>query len=412
MGAAYSGAMRALPTLLTTLLCLWAAPSAAQDSGADPEPPAAVEPTVDPFDEFEAELGDELPVRREQGSEKPLELMTRDELDEAGFNFGGDTTGDNSSAALLLSLTAGTAIHGIGHLYLGDRRTGWFLLGLEGVSVGLMFSAASFIGLTGGASPWASAFGPMLQAGIAGFVFSYLADVIGVLTKGESDLSPNTSVERGVGFRLRYGLLNAVGLPARHAIDARLAVDVGGVYGSASTTQDVFLDLASYRAILGVRPLRGQRPLTFLGLEARGDYLQWTGLGEFGRIGAQGRLVGSYQLGDQFPHLSELAFGATTGVANHWIQLAPRGTTTFELASTRLWIPFDIWSSLNVSSSLNVRAGFGSPDVLLVPPIGRLLGVGHFTLTYRSSSYGDISLGAEIGDGLALWLGGGLWFGR
>lgn len=390
-----------------------------EEGEAEGEDPEEVEPEEaeaspdterDPFDEFR-----ELDAQREErrpAAERPLELMTRDELDQAGFEFGAEASGRDTSGALLLAVTAGAAIHGIGHLYLGDTRTGFFLLALEAASLGLMFTSTAFYGLTEGASRSAAFFAPALQAGLAGFVFTYLADVLGVLTKDSAELKPNTSSPRGVGFRAQYGLMQSTGLPVRHLIDGQLVADVGGIYGSAGTTQDLFLDLAAYRGRIGVRPVRGNAPLTFVGIEAGGEYMQWSGDGEFGRIGADGRLILSYQLGRSFPHLSEFAMGIMGGLGNHWIQIAPAGTTTFDTASSRLWVPFDVFASLNVSKNLSVRGGYASPELFLVPPIHRLLGVFHTEFVYRSSSFGDISLRAEVGDGFALWLGGGLWLGR
>lgn len=365
---------------------------------------------ADPFDEFRQ--FEEQEAADQQDAGRPLELMTRDDLANAGFQFGTNAAARDTSSALLLAVTVGTAVHGIGHFYLGDPKTGWFLLGMEAASVGLMIASTTFFGLTESASPWSALFAPMLQAGLAGFVFSYLADVLGTVTKDAGGLEPNTSAAQGVGILARYGLLSSAGIPVRHVIDAELIADIGGIYGRGATTQDVFLDLASYRGGLGGRPLRGRNPLTYLGLEANAEYLQWQGDGEFGRIGADGRLVLSVQLGDDIAHLSEFAMGVTAGLGNHWVQIAPQGSTTFDVATSRIWVPFDVWASLNVTSRLNVRGGYGSPELFLVPPIHRLLGVAHVEFTYRSSAYGDISLRAEIGDGFALWLGGALWLGR
>jgi hypothetical protein len=370
------------------------------------------ESDTDPFAEFE-EFGPEKIDRRPlPADERPLELMDRKELEDSGFEFGTQAGSVDRSTAFILSLSAGTAFHGVGHFYLGDTRSGFFLLGMELVSIGLMASSGIFFGLTEGASPAAAFFAPALQLGLATFIYSYLLDVVGSLQGEDLRLAQNTGWERGIGVRAQYGFFEANGLPMRHLIDAVLMGDAGLIYGSAATTQDIFLDASSYRGRIGFRPLRGQDPLTFVDVEAGGEYFQWQGTGEFGRVSVDGRIGLSYQIGTLYPNFDQFALSGEVGLGNHWYQIAPEGTTTFQVATSRLWVPFDVAASMNVSRRLNIRGGYGAPDLSFVPAIHRMLGVAHLGFLYRSTSYGDITLRAEIGDGFGIWLGGSLWFGR
>ena len=366
---------------------------------------------ADPFDEFASEIEDETRERRSRVANRGvLSTMSRDELAADGFEFGANEQTRDSSSALLLAVTAGSAVHGIGHFYLGDSRTGWALLGIELASVTAIMGSIVFYGATESATGWSAVFGPLLQAGMFGFVYSYVADVIGTVTKSGKALRRNSLADRGFGVRANYGFLSVAGLPVRHVVDGSLVADVGALYGDVATTHDVFLDLASYRGSFGVRPLRGAADLTFVGVEANGGYLQWQGDGEFGRFDLDGRVVGSYQLGERVPHISELAVAASVGPGRAWILLPQRGTTELSTATTSWHVPFDIWMSLNVSEHLSVRGGYGTPELPLLPAVHRLLGVTHIEFRYRSNTVGDISLRGEIGDGIALWLGGGLWF--
>ncbi len=376
---------------------------AAETTPDEPEAAAA-----DPLDSFPLEQGDARP----SFGDEDLDRMTRDEMSASGFEFGSEARQADTSTAVLLSLTAGLGLHGIGHLYMGDTKTGFFLLGMEAVSVAMIASAAGYYVLTEGSTPAVSVFAPVLRLGIAMFLFSHLLDVIGTLRGPESRLPRNTRLDRGFGFKARYGLFGAVGFPLRSVIDATVIGDVGGFYAHAGTMQDVFLEAAQYRGKIGVRPLRGDSELTFLGLEANGEFFEWQGEGEFGRFGADGRIVGSYQLGDGFPALDQFAMTAEVGFGYHWLQFAPTGSTTFEQALARPYVPFDVSASLNLSERFNVSGGYGSSDISWVPALHRMLGVTHVELTYRSSGFGDISLRSEVGQGFALWLGGAFWFGR
>lgn len=365
----------------------------------------------DPFDQFEEFGPDEVDRGLFQRDGRPLELMDRAELEDAGFEFGAQADSVDRSTAFLLSLSAGVAFHGVGHFYLGDTRSGFLLLGMELVSLGLIGSSAIFYGLTEGGSPGTAFFAPALQLGLATFIYSYLLDVIGSLQGEELRLAENSGWERGIGVRAQYGFFQALGLPMRHLIDARVMLDAAALYGSVATTQDVFLEASSYRGRVGVRPLRSG-PLTFLSVEGGGEYFQWQGPGEFGRASVDGRLGISYQLGFQYPNFDQFAIAGEVGLGNDWYQFAPPGSTTFEVATTRLWVPFDVSASMNVSRRLNIRGGYGSPRFSYAPSIHRMLGVAHLEFRYRSTSYGDITLRTEIGDGFGVWLGGSLWFGR
>lgn len=386
--------------------------TADDDSADDDRPDEAATPDDDPFDQFEEFGPDEIDRGPLRSDGRPLELMRRSELEDSGFEFGAQADSVDRSTAFLLSLSAGVAFHGVGHFYTGDTRSGFLLLGMEIVSLGLMGSSAIFYGLTEGSSPAAAFFSPALQLGVAGFIYSYLLDVIGSLQGDDLRMADNTAWERGVGVRARYGFFQATGLPMRHLIDAALMIDVGAVYGRAGTTQDIFLDASSYRGRVGVRPLRARDPLTFVSVEGGVDYFQWQGTGEFGRLSVDGRLGVSYQLGLQYPNFDQFAIAGEVGLGNDWYQFAPQGSTNFETASSRLWVPFDVNASMNVSRRLNIRGGYGSPKLSYVPAIHRMLGVAHLDFLYRSTSYGDITLRTEIGDGFAVWLGGSLWFGR
>ena len=400
--------------LLLAPLTAFAQDDATTDQAPAPESaPAATEPATEPLpDDLFRDLEQlDSPGRGSAnggGTSRRIELLDRDELAASGFEFGQDSDAADTSTALMLAVSAGSVVHGIGHLHLGDSRTGLFLLGMEGVGAVLMGSAAGYYALTGGETAAAAFFAPALQLGAAAFVFSYLLDVVGTL-QSDQRLDRNTHDSRGIGFRARYGLFNAVGFPLRHLIDASLLADIGGLYASAATTHDVALDAASYRGRAGVRPVRGRTDLTFLSVEAGGEFFEYQADGEFARISADGRIGGSLQMGEWFSQLDQVALQGEIGFGYRWYQLAPTGSSTFELAVARPYIPFAAGASMNVSERLSVTGGYATSDSSWVPPLHRLLGIPYIAFVYRSSEYGDVSLRAEIGDGFGLWLGGSFW---
>jgi len=82
--------------------------------------------------------------------------------------------------AITAAVIPGALVHGSGHYTLGDRRTAWRLLKIEGLGLGLMGVGGGLLGLTGSDEHPAALYVPLLASGAALFAGSFLADLLGV----------------------------------------------------------------------------------------------------------------------------------------------------------------------------------------------------------------------------------------
>lgn len=84
------------------------------------------------------------------------------------------------AAAVGAAVFPGVVVHGAGHWVAGDRRTGYRLLALEGVGVGLIAGGLATLAATGASRHLSPVIFATPVAGAGLFVASWLADVQGV----------------------------------------------------------------------------------------------------------------------------------------------------------------------------------------------------------------------------------------
>lgn len=79
------------------------------------------------------------------------------------------------------AVVPGLLVHGLGHLTAGETETGYALLAMEAVGVGLTLGGITGLALTGAAHEWVTPSIGLTGAGVGLFVGSYLLDVYGVI---------------------------------------------------------------------------------------------------------------------------------------------------------------------------------------------------------------------------------------
>ena len=154
---------RSLATVLTIVVSLLtAATGAAQvvnlpadgesDQGADVIADADKKDSDDPAESMFGADESETSLTQERQAEPSLETLEVQELVEAGFQFSDGASQFGSTDALLISLTAGTLVHGAGHLYMGDTSTAVNLMIMEGVGVFMSLLSAGVYAASDGGS--------------------------------------------------------------------------------------------------------------------------------------------------------------------------------------------------------------------------------------------------------------------
>src|SRR5690606_23851029 len=121
-----------------------------------------------------------------------LSEKSKEELRDEGFVFGADANLSTSSTATLVALIAGLPIHGIGHLWIDDSRTGNTLLIAEGISIATMAAAGTYIWLDSGSSSASGWMSSVFELGLSSFAIGYLLDVIGTVQGVDREFTLNT----------------------------------------------------------------------------------------------------------------------------------------------------------------------------------------------------------------------------
>lgn len=338
---------------------------------------------------------------------RQLSARDRKDLESMGFVFSDSATLASTSSATLMALTLGTLVHGIGHIHAGDVRTGRALLVAEAISVTAMIGSGLFMIADGGASTLTGLAAPVFQFGLGLFVASWILDVVGSVQGATLQLPTSTSNRDRLEAEVGYGFISSTSSPTRHALRAALVADLGLVHFEAETVQDVLLGASVYRVEAGTRLFR-VRPQTFVSISGVGELFQVSDSGEFNRYGAEVRLGGSFDLGALYSQFSDVAIGAWVGYGNHWF--AFENTLDPGDFDTRLdFLAHKVFFAFNVSERLNLGYGYGSHPGDLLTPSGRLLGISEIRLDYQTD-FGAFRLHTQIGDGVALWIGGGIEF--
>jgi hypothetical protein len=129
-----------------------------------------------------------------------------------------------SGAAAAAAVFPGVLVHGTGHLVAGDRRTGYRLMAMEGIGVGLAAAGFATLAATGASRHLGPAIFATPVAGVGLFLVSWLADVQGVALPFEGRGAPlltTPAVEARVGTRYVYDPTIDYGTLLGPAIDLR-----------------------------------------------------------------------------------------------------------------------------------------------------------------------------------------------
>lgn len=350
--------------------------------------------------------------RVQRVEEKPLEQMSVNEAQAAGFVFGDPAEESSRTSATFLAATAGFLAHGAGHFYLNENRTAGILLAAEGVSLVLISSAFVWPWLSDGSTASKMYARPALYAGVGLFGLSYLLDVVGTMQNTDIGLPQNTRRHRGVSVEANYSYLSLEGFGADtlQLMTAGSTVDLGWGYIGARTDQDVYLDTSAYGLRLGARPWRGPGQQTFAFVEADGEWLSYSGVGRFARLGAQGRAGVSMGLGNWISQLRHVAVGASVGYGHQWYRLPQADSPNMGFALSSGYIPFEMFMHLNLTERLNARAAYEHRDGDFLQSNAPGLAVGSLEFLYQSTDRLDLVVRGEYGGGLAFSGGLRVWF--
>ncbi len=216
-------------------------------------------------------------AQREQ--EEPPWEMTPEQLEDAGWEHQPTNSQPGSVAGGIIALTVGTIVHGAGHLYAGDQRTGRQLLIGEGIALGLLGAGILIDALSNNDGSLAPLYRSMNALGASLFVATWLMDVIGTFKGTGNELPPNSGSINDIRLAASYTHLSNAGIPLRNATAFNLDMDFGAFF--FCPRGGVGLDYGFFRfgAKTGVRFGIGRRELSFLDLTFEFDEVVFSDAG-------------------------------------------------------------------------------------------------------------------------------------
>lgn len=354
-------------------------------------------------DEEEGESRDGGPSRRRGG--EPLHRLSKDEAEQAGFKFGEEETEVEQTAGILAAATSGLVVHGIGHWYLERPRAARLLAGIEGASVLLAGSGLAVWALEGDTAAGSAYAGAAFPLGAGLFGASYAIDLVGTLNGNDRAIPANRRTLRRIDVIAGYRYTTGDAVVARHALDTAVEFDVDRFTARGSTLVGLRLDTRRHGGSVGWRLLRGASRLTHLGVEARGHYLRFDGVGRFQRWSGDVRLGGFLDLGAIAPSLSEIALGGAVGMGHQWTWLPAGPRRSLALATRGFYVPVEVVTHFNVVDRLHAELAYRRVPDRLLQRTRRLAGVGELELTYSSSPVLDFFTTVEVGGGVSVGAG-------
>ncbi|RAL25236.1 hypothetical protein DL240_03225 [Lujinxingia litoralis] len=353
---------------------------------------------------------DGLAPQEERGD--ALQGRDRAALEAEGFVFESTVEQRQRAHATLLAASAGLVVHGVGHWYLEEPRTAYFLAGTELVGL-TMLAGGLVLKLRPTGAPNVDRFdNDLLFLGISTLGSSWMVDVLGTAYHDNLGVPTSTRRHHGLGIHLGYEYIRPTNLSMRHVAAAqaywrRRTYDI-----DLRVAQELSLGMSDYRLGGVWRPWVAASPETSIGVALQGGFLQYRLDRPYERLRGAVGVVGSLNLGRLFPHLDQMALGAQVGLALRAFRFSPESLTGTGWRWGGWTVPMRVQLGLNLTDELRFLAAFerGQGDWLLSS--NSRIGVPVFRLHYRSTSRLDLRFFAAFGDGVSAGAGLVFWAGE
>ena len=318
-----------------------------------------------------------------------------------------------------MALFPGLLLHGAGHLYLGEERTGVVLALLEIGGLGLLAAGAAGPWVVRGELAGSGAARPAFYMGVGMLLASYIIDVVGVARGENPAIYATPERRRGAWFEAHYRFLNATRYPLRNVLEMQLGADTGQVYGAAGTLQDVSLATSRYGGVAGWRPWSLGATANQVFVEVDAHLWQLRARGRFRRLALGARAGGVLDLGVISPDLRRMMLGASAGYQHQWYALPvarppeqdreeddpPPLAPAYALGT----VPFELFGAMSLTDRVFLKLSYVRQDGELLQDVGRLWGVPGAELVYQLSPGWDLDLSARYGAGFELAGGLRIW---
>ena len=332
----------------------------------------------------------------------------------AGENWETREVNANKSTAKcgLWSILVSTVWRGYGHYCIGDEKSHYKLLGMEGVSLLMLATSMIMSSLSKDDKSMSAIWKSLFHYGTTLFIGSYLFDVLGTFKGNSFNLADNHLDPYGhsIDIDLRW-------LPSNHF---NLGVQLAYTYRNPRMWVTPYgyidiIDLSTYSLGMdtGVALWYGERTHTYVALAADvkfEDYLDE----DYRNLKIIPYIEFSLDLGSWFDHLANLRFIHRLGVGVNLYQFEHAATEPFTDHDTLLVLESAL--SLNIVKDLNFTLTYRyRPDYVvgMLSAPSRLYqtvpvpGVGIFSLdlSFNISSGWQASVEANFGESVDFWIG-------
>lgn len=340
-----------------------------------------------------------------EGRDPAETVKTYDEAVEEGYAPRPPQDLEGSLTATVLALGPGLAVHGIGHLYLDETRTGVLLLLTELTALLLLTGGVVAEVLTDGSASVSAATDALTHAGVVLFLGSWVADVIGSFT-GTAPFDQDSTRVEGSVFGVAYRYTDSPLDTFRHHLVTRLSIDLGWMYIRPLLDLEAGLDAREGELDLGLRVLRGddRHEHVALGILARRREDRPDG---FAVSGVMGYAWAKADLGRFMRTLRHVYLAGRVGYGYDGYQFTradavPSFFSEVEFTDTRLLLQSGM--GFNTGENTHMLVLWSQDTVGDIPPDPDF-GQFEVGLQYRYLDTLDIEIELTVGDGFAAWLG-------
>lgn len=329
--------------------------------------------------------------------------LADDDLAGQGWEFRERPSTPGSVGAGVLALTAGSVVHGAGHMALADRRSWLHLLVGEVIGV-VAFGTGTAVDAATDGDGGEIAGAALQTAGASLFIATWIADVVGAFKGTGTKLATNTRELPGLNLEVFYSALVADGIDASNLATVSLPLVTRRLVVTPTVEADATLDYRHLSADVAWRQHFTWRPLTWFEVAAIGveEYVDSAG---FGRNEVGGRVGFSLDVGDVLPHVRGLVWRNHVGVASSWLYFDSDGRRRFVRDQQQLRVPWGFRLDMNVNRSVNMGVGYEGPDDRLVGSASSRFGraIGRVAVVPRNRI--GVELRLEQGAFTRLWAG-------
>lgn len=338
------------------------------------------------------------PVRAADPDQATPWLLSEEELEAAGWQYGEAERQSGSVIGGILATTVGAVVHGVGHLYAGDTRTGTTLLISESVGLGLFAGGLLTQALSDSDGGLSNVYRPLLALGGSLFLTTWLLDVLGTFKGTDISLPERATALDRLGLAAGYSHLFQASGPLRSSLTLEANIDFGWLFAQPRGRVGLDQDLLSLGGAVGLRFGFGRRPYSFFDLRLEGDEVILDDQG-YAYESLVISLGVSLDLGDLFAHLDGLVYQNRLGFGTQLYRFRFDRSAPLNANNTVGLLLVQANLNARILDNLVLDLGYIQRPDSLVANLSHTVGSFFATMTYELPARLEWFLAGQAGSG-------------